>query len=143
MNTRDLKTQIEDLEEEKTEWINSLTPEKRKSISENLRNSYWQLDGSETDIELWELDNGSEADELEELINLREDIGEYYFNRGVELIKESDMEEYAKDYAESTGAILRETEWPANFIDWEKATDDLKDYMRKIDYQGTTYWIDR
>ena len=36
-----------------------------------------------SDKELWEYENPFEYDELKELINLREEIGEYYFNRGV------------------------------------------------------------
>lgn len=55
------------------------------------------------------------------------------------LISDDDFEEYARDLAESIGAIDPNANWPLSCIDWEKAADELRADYSSVEYDGTTY----
>lgn len=56
------------------------------------------------------------------------------------LIHESYFEDYAREFAESIGAIDRDGPWPTYHIDWPRAADDLKDDFTAYDFNGHTYY---
>ena len=41
------------------------------------------------------------------------------------LIPEAEFVDYAREFAEETGVVRDEFEWPLNHIDWESAADEL------------------
>ena len=59
---------------------------------------------------------------------------------GAELISSDNWVEYAQQLAEEVGAIDKNTSWPNNCIDWEKAANELaSDYgLETID--GNNYY---
>ena len=98
-----------------------------------------RIDELEEDDELedWE------KDELMRLTVLDQD-GRGLFSDswedGVGLIRDSYFEEYARQYAEDTGAISNDTRWPANCIDWNYATEQLKADFACLEFDGVEYW---
>lgn len=56
------------------------------------------------------------------------------------LIPESDFEDFAKDEAESIGAIEDSGSWPATCIDWARACDELKQDYESVEFDGETCW---
>lgn len=84
-----------------------------------------------------------EAEELEKLESLRDEIG----NKG-DLIDDSngpfvmdaDFADYARELAEDIGAIDRNAGWPLGCIDWDRAADALKMDYSTVDWEGDTYW---
>lgn len=60
---------------------------------------------------------------------------------GSTLIAEEYFETYAQDYAESTGAISSENQWPLSYIDWDAAADALKQDYTSVELDGTTYYL--
>jgi hypothetical protein len=57
------------------------------------------------------------------------------------LIRDSYFEDYARQLAEDIGAIDSKASWPNNHIDWEDATDALKQDYTEVDFDGVSYWI--
>lgn len=55
-------------------------------------------------------------------------------------IKEDYFRVYAQELAEDIGAISKDATWPNNFIDWDAATDALKQDYTAIDFDGNTFW---
>lgn len=139
LDTRQLNDRLEELETAFNEWKECLTVEQ---IAE-IREEYSVQDEDDISDEefgwKWEDEVGSDADELKNLTNLREEIGRSWKD-GVELIREQDFEEYAQNYAESIGAIDRDGGWPACCIDWERAANQLMMDYSSVDYDGETYY---
>lgn len=57
------------------------------------------------------------------------------------MIDSDDFEEYAQELAEDIGAIDRNSVWPNNCIDWEKAADELQYDYSSVDIDGKTYYF--
>lgn len=82
-------------------------------------------------------------DELAILTSVKEE-GENYasdWNYGATLIKESDFENYAEEFAQDIGAFDSGGSWPLNCIDWAEAADQLKVDYTEIDFDGETYLV--
>ena len=91
----------------------------------------------ETAIEEWKDDNQEELDALTALKNYCDGYG---WSLGLAFIPEEDFEEYAQDRASDLyGEEIRNSSWPFDCIDWEKAAASLWMDYSSIDYQGTTY----
>ena len=56
------------------------------------------------------------------------------------LILDSYFEEYAREEAESIGAISKQFTWPLNCIDWEQAAAELQMDYTSVEFDGVTYW---
>ena len=96
-------------------------------------------------LEKLEDDDKLEDYEVEELNNLRNLQDQWYSNEswtkyGVTLIKDDYFEDYAREFAEDIGAISKDTEWPNTCIDWERASDELKNDYTLIDFDGVDYF---
>lgn len=86
-----------------------------------------------------------DAEELESLKTLAE-VGEdasSEWHHGATLIRDSFFAEYARDLAEDIGAISRNTQWPLNCINWDRAAEELQVDYQDVDFDGETYWIGR
>ena len=60
-----------------------------------------------------------ESEELQQLLDFKEEVNSSEWDDGLTLISESYFEDYAQELAEDIGAISRDTQWPLNCIDWE------------------------
>jgi hypothetical protein len=84
-----------------------------------------------------------ERDELASLLALREKVrgvtSEWSY--GVTLINDAYFEEYARDFAEDTGAISRKASWPYTCIDWSAAADELRQDYARVEFCGVEYWV--
>lgn len=59
---------------------------------------------------------------------------------GETLILDDYFVTYAEQLADDIGAVSSQAEWPTNFIDWERAADQLKMDYTAIEIDGTRYW---
>jgi hypothetical protein len=81
-----------------------------------------------------------EADELEALKQLREDVSSSEWQYGLTLIRDSYFEDFAQEEAEQLGLISSDMKWPYYCIDWSEAASELQmDYL-SVDFDGVTYW---
>lgn len=125
LDSRDIIERIEELE--------SLRDDLEIEDSErgNMDNPIWK-----------EWEESSEAEELKVLLALQsEGEGSPDWSYGETLIRDSYFEEYAQELAEETGAIDRNSRWPNNCIDWERAAQELQYDYFTIDFDGVDYWI--
>jgi hypothetical protein len=60
---------------------------------------------------------------------------------GVTLVRECYFKRYAQDLAEDIGAIKSEMAWPYTCIDWDQASDELKQDYTSVDFDGESYWV--
>lgn len=60
---------------------------------------------------------------------------------GVTLIRDSYFETYCQEFAEDIGAINKDSSWPNNCIDWEKAARELQMDYTSLEFDGVTYWF--
>lgn len=85
---------------------------------------------------------GSEKQKFREAI---EDQAGYDFKDVVEneptLIPDDEFEDYAQELAEDIGAINRDLNWPLNCINWEEASDELKNDYTEVTVDDVTYWF--
>lgn len=81
-------------------------------------------------------------DEQKELKILREIVDESgsELRHGESLIRDSYFETYARELAEEVGDMPKNVKWPFTCIDWEKATDELKQDYTSVDFDGVDYW---
>ena len=95
-------------------------------------------DQTETETERW-LNNA----ELETLERLAEDASDYSedWEYGATLIRESYFEDYAREQAVALGAISGEEQWPANYIDWERAARELAVDYTLVKFEDTYYYV--
>lgn len=78
-------------------------------------------------------------DEYQELVRLRDALGECEMRDGVTLIEASSFVSYAKEYADNIGAVDSSLGWPCSCIDWEQAADELRVDFMDITYDGVDY----
>jgi len=80
------------------------------------------------------------ADELEMWNALKEETERCGWDDGICFIHEDYMETYARELAEDIGAIGRDADWPATYIDWERATAALLADYSSVEIDGETYY---
>lgn len=145
IDSRDLIARFEWLEDDRNTLVGAIDEAKdelaeldKDSTDEDLREDIEdKLKDAEQALKDW--------DDLEEYTALKsfiEEAGGYSrdFQHGETLIRDDYFEEYAQELAEDIGAI-KETGWPCNCIDWEKAADELKMDYSSFELDGTTYWM--
>ncbi len=86
-----------------------------------------------------------EREELQKLKALNTSLKDNGFDNevlefGVTLISDDYFEDYAREFAKDIGAISRDTQWPATYIDWTAAAEALQQDYTEIDFDGATYW---
>ena len=60
---------------------------------------------------------------------------------GATFISADYFQDYARELAEDIGAISRDAEWPLCCIDWEQASDLLKQDYSTADFDGREYFV--
>lgn len=138
--TRDLEDRRQELEDELDTLSDTLieAEEALAAADEDTR------DDAEIDLEAarqalrdWDDDY---QDELDALNNLRDEFDLRSWRDGITLIPEDDFEDYARDLAEDLyGNDLRNSSWPFDCIDWEKAAYALRMDYSSVEYEGVTY----
>lgn len=92
-------------------------------------------------------ENNEQRDELKALEGFLEQLkgggdheweGEWY--GGIPCIREDHFEDYARELAEDCGMINKDTTWPNNCIDWERAARELQMDYTTADFDGVTYY---
>ena len=96
---------------------------------------------AEDEEETW--GDTEEGEELKTLKALADDAEGYSgdWKHGATLIRDSYFEKYAQDLAEDIGDMPKNAAWPFTCIDWEKASDELKQDYTSVDCDGVTYWV--
>lgn len=86
----------------------------------------------------------SEAEFVDQVISLGDelsaDLDDYATNES-SMIRDSEFEDYARDFAEDIGAVGRDAQWPVYHIDWAAAAEDLKMDYSEVEFGGYTYLI--
>ena len=136
LDTRNLQQRLEELQSEFDSWKDSLSTEQIAEIKEEFHAT--ELDDQDFRWK-WEDEVGSDADELKNLIDLREQFGREWFD-GITLVREKDFAEFAEDEADQLGLIEDTNAWPYCCIDWEKAANQLMMDYSSVDYDGETYY---
>jgi hypothetical protein len=78
----------------------------------------------------------AEIAEIDEIESYCED-----FYHGETLIPEEDWVDYARDLAESVGAVSGDEGWPLNCIDWDYAAEQLATDYSLVEYRGSEYYV--
>lgn len=139
IDTRDLHERFDELEE--LEEILSTAEEELQdfAVDEEDEDSVDAHDDLHEAVKTAKADFGEEEKaELEELRAIKEAVLDW--QHGETLIREDYFTHYAEEYADDTGAIDRNCNWPLNHIDWEAAAEDLKQDFSTVEYQGSTYF---
>lgn len=91
-------------------------------------------------LETWDTDY---KEELDSLVAFAEELGGYCsdWRHGTTLVRDSHWEEYTRETAEELyGKELRDSHWPFNCIDWERAARELQMDYTSGEFDGVTYW---
>lgn len=132
IDSRDILERIEEIETEIEEIETEIEGAQSVSNVAYIDSFNKELEDDPTYLDLKE--------ELKILQELIDDIGSGAGD-GVTLINEDHFTEYAESYANDIGAIDSQTAvWPANYIDWEQAADELRIDFSDVDYDGETFY---
>lgn len=93
----------------------------------------------------WEVENTDDAEELEKLLKLLDDLrgrgtshdwgGDTYPDS---LIADHHFSEYIEESAYDMGAVQRGVSWIV--IDWDATANAVKQDYRSVDFDGAEYW---
>lgn len=81
-----------------------------------------------------------EADLLKALRELRDECEGYGWEYGIGFIRDSYFRDYAEELADDIGAIDKNASWPVCHIDWEAASDALKQDYMTTDIGGVEFY---
>ena len=83
------------------------------------------------------------VDERAELRDFADELRSYAvdFDYGATVIRDSYFEDYARELAESIGAISEGAEWPLRHIDWAAAAEELQQDYSAVEWRGVTFWV--
>lgn len=126
LDSRDI---IERIAELKAEWDESAEDD---HMNYDLSEDDWAVQLGEDDARL-----------LVALMELAEEGAQYAedWKYGVQLIRDSYFEEYARQFADDIGAIDAKATWPLDHIDWKVAAEHLQMDYTEVDFDGVAYWV--
>jgi hypothetical protein len=138
IDSRDIISRIEELEEEKEEFIVN-----ESSIPEEKSPSWGEVAESQGDEESkW--DETEEGEELKALLAVQEEAEGYCpdWKYGASLIRESFFTQYCKDLTKEIGGLPKEIPgYIENNINWDGVAEDLQADYTSVDFDGVTYWV--
>lgn len=130
LDTRDLQKRLDDLETEKQDFIDNARAEHEESGSED--------DFVEDDYAKdWAEENSDEAQELEELKSMSDEIPEW--RHGETLIREDYWEEYVEEMLKDCGDLPQDIPHYI-VIDWKATADNIAADYSTLEYQGDSYY---
>ncbi len=137
LDSRDVIKQLEKLEDEF-----ATEKENRQEVESAWEAMSEEEQADATEPEAWVDEDFDEWEELKALRALNEEgLNCVDWTYGETLIRDSYFEDYAREFAKDIGAINGDEGWPANCIDWEQASDNLKQDYTSIDFDGVDYWV--
>jgi hypothetical protein len=94
------------------------------------------------DPETWAEAYTDEAEELAALEALQSEAEDYCpdWRYGATLVRDSYFKDYAQELAEDCG-LLKQSAWPNNCIDWDRAARELRMDYTSVEFDGVTYWV--
>lgn len=99
-------------------------------------------DATEYPEEFGDMFGEDEAEELANLVELRDELSGYCdWIHGATIISDDHFEKYAEELARDCGDIPHEPRWPQNHIDWSAAADALQQDYTSAEVDGVTYWV--
>lgn len=106
-----------------------------------------KLDPSSPDYDAQGLEEGetyahdlaAELKALRDLESEAKDCGDWQY--GATLVRGDFFEDFAREEAESIGAIDKNAHWPLQFIDWPAAAEALKADYTEVDFDGATFFV--
>lgn len=139
IDSRDVISRFEELEEQLLETYNKL--EEERSKREGLE--FEEVDADDDAFESW-VQNAEEIDaeeylSLKKLIDQAEGVGDWV--HGAVLIRDDHFEAYARELAWSIEAIKENQTWPYNHIDWAAAANELQMDYTSVEFDDVTYWV--
>jgi hypothetical protein len=89
----------------------------------------------------WEEENPEDAEELENLIALQDELKGYCpdWEYGVVLVRESYWVDYVEELLEDIGDLPKDIPHYIA-IDWDKTADNIQTDYTSADFDGVTYW---
>lgn len=90
------------------------------------------------DLEDEEQGGSEQETELEELLELKNQMTSADWDAGTYLYSEESLKTYAIGHAETLYGDL--ADWPLSCIDWDEATDELKNDFSAYELGGETYY---
>ncbi len=124
MDSRDIIEFIDGLEEQIEDLKNELDEDETAADVGTIKEEIQELE--------------DELAPIKEFAKKCEDYSDW--NDGVNLIRASYFEEYARDLADYVGATSLDLKWPLTCIDWKKAAEELKMDYTGVDFDGVTYY---
>lgn len=83
-----------------------------------------------------------DKEDLAGLQDLEDQAKDYCdWDSGVDLIRESYFERYAKELAGDLGLVPNNPSWPLDHIDWYAAAEALKEDYMEMTFRGVTYYV--
>ena len=149
IDSRDIIKRISELEDERDDLVTERDDAKEayEDACKNLEraNDWEDLKAAaiEAERDLASYDEEGDGQELKALQALADQAEGYSddWTHGATLIRDSYFREYAQDLADDIGAIPKDAGWPSTCIDWEQATDELKQDYTSVDFDGVDYWV--
>jgi len=141
LDTRDLNTRLEELEDELEGLEEALADaqEELEALDEDDdRTEAFEAVADALDaLQTFLTDDGLQ-DELKELRELRDEIPEW--QHGEALVPVDDWEEYVQELLEDCGTLPKDLPWYV-VIDWTATAENIAQDYSTIDYQGETYYF--
>jgi hypothetical protein len=136
IDSRDVIARIEELEGERDNY-DRYKPSAEGNALDDVEND---TDASRAE---WAIEHPEDAKELKDLTELADEAEDYAsdWRYGETLIRDSYFEDYARELADDIGSIKEDASWPNNFIDWEAASEALKQDYTGVEFDGVTYWV--
>lgn len=104
------------------------------------------LDSRDVEERIEELrEEGVPSRELDSLKQLKRLVVRHCtdsWEHGVQIVRKSYIETYAREYAEDTGGVPDEVCWPYTHIDWEAAAVELFTDWAGIEWEGVDYYVE-
>ena len=139
IDSRDIIERIKELESLRDDWqIDNDLPDYARDDDAESR-SAWTDDNMEKWGEWEKSDEGQELCTLSDLQGQAEGYSDWEW--GAALIRDSYFEDYARELAIDIGAIKKDSSWPCNCIDWERAAEELQMDYTSVLFDGVTYWV--
>lgn len=123
------------------EWVSNERTKGNDVIPDNCNNSCYIIDSRSIETAIAELEQDLKILKgLEYAYNDNLDNRKDAWKNGAALVRD----DYLPDYAKSMAADQLDLDaWPLPFIDWERATEILRERYISINYNGVTYWVKR
>jgi hypothetical protein len=132
LDTRDLQTEREDLQEQVLQSFLENFPH-----YEDMTDTFEDIRFEEEEIQSWKEDWLDEIESITDIEKLEDEVGSEW-KYGVTLIEEDDFEDFVEQDLEDCGYIPKDfPTWIE--IDWEATANNVRQDYSEVNFRGTTY----